>query len=99
MCKIWTNSDKADYYTEYYADEKLEYLCFKAMLALNYLHTQNVYYGDMKPQNLLVFKNYNVKIGDFGTAMKLQTDPDALYYVKGYTKRYATSKIQQAFEL
>ena len=31
---------------------------FKAMQALNYLHQEGVYYGDMKPENLLVFKNY-----------------------------------------
>ena len=35
-----------------------------------YLHSQNIYYGDMKPENVLIFKDYKVKIGDFGVSMK-----------------------------
>ena len=42
------------------------------MKALDYLHSKNVYYGDMKPENVLIFKNYQVKLGDFGVSIKLQ---------------------------
>ena len=52
----------------------------------------------MKPENLLVFRNYSVKIGDFGTAMKLMDRKDATYYINGMTKRYALPKIIEAFE-
>lgn len=38
-----------------------------------YLHKNNVYYGDMKPENLLIFRNYQVKLGDFGVSKKLPT--------------------------
>ena len=30
---------------------------------------QNVYYGDMKPANLLITRDRNVKIGDFGVSI------------------------------
>lgn len=41
------------------------------MLAIEYLHKNNVYYGDMKPANILIFEDMSVKLGDFGCAMKL----------------------------
>lgn len=40
------------------------------MCALDYLHSKNVYYGDLKPQNILIFMNMQVKIGDFGISIK-----------------------------
>ena len=39
---------------------------FQVAKGLNYLHKKGVIFGDMKPQNLLVFKNNNIKFGDFG---------------------------------
>ena len=56
---------------EYYSKEKLAYYCFKAMNIVNYLHSRNIYYGDMKPENLLVFRNQRVKIDDVGISLKL----------------------------
>ena len=36
------------------------------MKAIEYLHSKNIYYGDMKPANILIFKNMQVKLGHFG---------------------------------
>jgi serine/threonine protein kinase len=36
------------------------------ILGLEYLHTKNIAYWDMKPENLLVFGDGYVKLGDFG---------------------------------
>ena len=41
------------------------------MEALNYVHSKKIYYGDMKPKNLLVFRDLTVKLGDFGISIKL----------------------------
>lgn len=39
---------------------------------LHYLHQHGVIHGDIKPQNLLVAADGNVKIADFGAAVVLQ---------------------------
>lgn len=41
------------------------------MLALEYLHQQNVVYRDLKPENLLLDRDGHLKITDFGFAKKL----------------------------
>ncbi len=66
------------------------------MQALEYLHSENVYYGDMKEANLLIFRDYSVKIGDFGVSIKMK-EPERLkegeadeYEIKGLTPGYIT---------
>ena len=38
------------------------------IIALDYLHAQNIVYRDLKPENLLIDKDGHVKITDFGFA-------------------------------
>ena len=40
------------------------------MQALQYSHSKNLYFGDMKPENLLIFRDLSVKLGDFGVSIK-----------------------------
>ena len=56
---------------EEFSEEKMIYFCIKTLMAIDYLHKQGIYYGDMKPQNILIFKDYSVKLGDFGVSIKL----------------------------
>lgn len=69
------------------------------MEALDYLHNCNIYYGDMKPENLLIFRDYRVKIGDFGVTMKLNDNSswDSLHTIKGLTNGYSHPDIVQKF--
>lgn len=57
---------------------------------MSYVHSQNVYYGDMKPQNLLIFRDYGVKLGDFGISIKLneKETADEAHCLKGMTPGY-----------
>ena len=41
------------------------------MEVLNHFHENNVYCGDMKPENILIFKDYKVKFGDLGVSIKI----------------------------
>jgi hypothetical protein len=47
--------------------------------------TRDIMHRDLKPQNILVFDNYNIKITDFGLAR-----PTACIYSKGFTKEVYT---------
>jgi serine/threonine protein kinase len=66
------------------------------MEAMNYVHSKNVYFGDMKPQNLLVFRDYSVKIGDFGVSLKIPDGSpidECLFDLKGLTYDYSNKNI------
>jgi serine/threonine protein kinase len=70
------------------------------MEAMNYVHSKNVYFGGMKPQNLLVFRDYSVKIGDFGVSMKIPNSSpmdEPLYDVKGLTLDFSKRSIIQKY--
>jgi serine/threonine protein kinase len=55
------------------------YFALKSLEAINYLHSIGVYYGDMKPSNILIFRDYLVKLGDFGVSLKMNIDkPDEI---------------------
>ena len=87
MTKIWLSEENSEDKLDFFIPEKLEYFCFKSMQALNYLHSKNIYYGDMKPENLLIFKDYKVKLGDFGCSVKFSNDSneDTLASIRGLT--------------
>jgi serine/threonine protein kinase len=67
------------------------FFALKALEALNYLHSIGVYYGDMKPANILIFRDYLVKLGDFGISIKMNiNEPDKTAYLKGRTEFYSS---------
>ncbi|OMJ86343.1 hypothetical protein SteCoe_12195 [Stentor coeruleus] len=40
----------------------------EVLLAIEYLHSYDIIYRDLKPQNILIDDTYHVKLGDFGLA-------------------------------
>jgi serine/threonine protein kinase len=42
------------------------------ILGLEYLHRKNIAYWDLKPENLLVFEDGYIKLGDFGLSRVLE---------------------------
>lgn len=47
-------------------DDTIRFIVGCVVLGLEYLHSQNIIYQDMKPENLLIFEDGYVKITDFG---------------------------------
>ncbi len=74
--KIWLNPELSKKYQEFFSIEKLTYYLFRTCKAVRYLHTKNIYYGDVKAANILVFRNQQVKLGDLGIIVKLDNDND-----------------------
>ena len=55
----------------------------------------------MKPANILVFKDYRVKVGDLGISIKLENkipEDQKHYNLKGLTKGFVSSYTIDAFK-
>ena len=43
-----------------------KFYCAEIVLAVEYLHSQNIIYRDLKPENILLDQDGHIKITDFG---------------------------------
>ena len=48
------------------SDEHVRYFLYQILRGLKYIHSANVIHRDLKPGNILVNENCDLKIGDFG---------------------------------
>ena len=65
--EIKSHIDKKKYYTE----NELINILSQMVSGLSFLQTQGVSHRDIKPQNVLIFKNRVYKIADFGEAKQI----------------------------
>lgn len=82
---------------DFYTPEKLSFYFFQTFLATSYLHKRNIYYGDMKGANLLIFRNQEIKIGDLGISIKMKADNTSTYVPKGISEGFCMGKIKDAW--
>lgn len=55
-----------------YNEKIVSFIAFHLLLALNHIHSLNICHWDLKPENIMIDENWNVKILDFGLANLLQ---------------------------
>jgi len=63
--------------------------------ALQFLHTNGVIHGDVKPSNMLLDQQRRVKLGDFGLARRASNEEGSL--LKGTTKYMAPELVSNQF--
>ncbi|XVF85082.1 hypothetical protein PTKIN_Ptkin17bG0089800 [Pterospermum kingtungense] len=71
-----------------FSESSIAHVAYQVLSGLSYLHAFNIVHLDIKPSNLLVDGNMNVKIGDFGVS-KIMRENEAAEYWDIYTGTYA----------
>ena len=85
-----------------FTEEKLKKIIYKVGQALDYIHEKNILHLDIKPSNILMDKNDNPKLIDFGISKKYdlsnaqETSTTLLAASKGYAsiEQYDSEGIQ-----
>lgn len=75
-----------------FAEEKLIKIIYKIGQALDYIHGKNILHLDIKPSNILIDKNNNPKLIDFGISKKydLSNDKETCTMLLAASKGYAS---------
>mmetsp|Transcript_36736 Transcript_36736/g.87291 ORF Transcript_36736/g.87291 Transcript_36736/m.87291 type:complete len:248 (-) Transcript_36736:1261-2004(-) len=63
-----------------FPESRIRNWMYQILQGLAYIHKQGYFHRDMKPENLLVFKD-SVKIADFGLAREIRSKPPYTDYV------------------
>ena len=71
---------------------------YQILQATAYCHAHRVMHRDLKPQNLLIDKDDNVKLADFGLAIEVQGDQQAWFgKFEQFSQVFSVSKKKSDF--
>lgn len=59
-----------------FSEKDTRFYIAELVLAIEYLHLQNVVYRDLKPENILLDKDGHIKLADFGLSKEGVGDTD-----------------------
>eukprot|EP01080_Neovahlkampfia_damariscottae_P007050 gene7050-11213_t len=66
-----------------FSEPEIALVCRETLLALKYLHDKNMIHRDIKSDNILLTKQGDLKLGDFGFCCQLKTEEDCRKSVMG----------------
>jgi serine/threonine protein kinase len=75
-----------------FSTEKTRFYIIELILALEFLHKNNMVYRDLKPENILLDAKGHVKITDFGLSKILEDEDDKAYTICG-TPQYLAPEV------
>eukprot|EP00158_Paraphelidium_tribonemae_P008904 Partr_v1_DN28721_c0_g1_i2_m62788 putative mitogen-activated protein kinase len=82
------------------SDAHFQYFIYQILRGLKYIHSSNVLHRDLKPGNLLVNADCELKICDFGLARGFSEQPDQTGFMTEYvaTRWYRAPEIMLSFQ-
>lgn len=72
---------------------KLKEIIYQMLLALDFMHENEIIHRDVKPENLLINSNGLLKVCDFGFARSLQKNASAVYTDYVSTRWYRSPEL------
>ena len=73
-------------------NEKTKFYVLELVLALEFLHKNNMVYRDLKPENILLDEKGHVKLTDFGLSKILEDEDDKAFTICG-TPQYLAPEV------
>ena len=94
-----TDLYKVIYSKQPLSDSHYQYFIYQLIAGVNYLHSANVIHRDLKPQNILVNKDCQIKICDFGLGRGLPEEGEGTDDGSGNLTEYVTTRWYRAPEV
>ena len=69
------------------------FYCAEILVALSTLHTNNIVYRDLKPDNIMIDNQGHIKLIDFGFSKSLGQGNDARTYTNCGTMGYTAPEV------
>eukprot|EP01012_Entosiphon_sulcatum_P064332 TRINITY_DN9312_c0_g1_i1.p1 TRINITY_DN9312_c0_g1~~TRINITY_DN9312_c0_g1_i1.p1 ORF type:complete len:406 (+),score=53.33 TRINITY_DN9312_c0_g1_i1:765-1982(+) len=81
------------------SDQHVQYFVYQLLRALKYLHSAGIIHRDVKPSNLLLNENCQLKLCDFGLARSIPARDEDLQEEDNFMTEYVVTRWYRAPEL